>query len=169
MNSAPNSAPLIVASPPTTIAAKTFGVDLAAYKTRAFAISAAYAGVAGSMFTIAVGFVAPESFGFALSFSFLAAIVVGGLATVAGAIFGALFIEFVPVYAADVNEALAAVIYGGVLILFMYVLPTGVVGLLRRLGARVRPGTEGGEHAVVVDDGGAARADTGDRVRAGRG
>ena len=43
-----------------------------------------------------------------------------------------------PVYAADVNEALAAVIYGGVLILFMYVLPTGVVGLARRVGSRPR-------------------------------
>ena len=122
------------------------------------------------MFTIAIGFVAPESFGFALSFSFLAAVVVGGLATVAGAIFGALFIEFVPVYAADVNEALAAVIYGGVLILFMYVLPTGVVGLLRRLGARVRPSTRrGGEHAVVRRAGAAGAGDAaGERVRAGR-
>ena len=141
----------LVAVRDNQIAAKTYGVDLAAYKTRAFAISAAYAGVGGSMFAIAVGFVAPESFGFALSFSFLAAVVVGGLATVGGAVFGALFIEFVPVYAADVNEALAAVIYGGVLILFMYVLPTGVVGLLRRLGERVRPRGEGSDHAVVVD------------------
>ncbi|MDA0180178.1 branched-chain amino acid ABC transporter permease [Solirubrobacter phytolaccae] len=145
------------------IAAKTFGVDLAAYKTRAFAVSAAYAGVAGSMFTITVGFVAPESFGFALSFSFLAAVVVGGLATVAGAIFGALFIEFVPVYAADVNEALAAVIYGGVLILFMYVLPTGVVGLARRV--RLRPKQEGERDAVVVDRG-VAGGGAGERVRA---
>ena len=118
----------LVAVRDNQIAARTFGVDLASYKTRAFAISAAYAGVGGAMFAISIGFVAPESFGFALSFSFLAAIVVGGLATVSGAIFGALFIEFVPVYAADVNEALAAVIYGGVLIVFMYVLPTGVVG-----------------------------------------
>jgi branched-chain amino acid transport system permease protein len=156
----------LVAVRDSEIAAKTFGVDLAAYKTRAFAISAAYAGVGGSMFAMAVGFVAPESFGFALSFSFLAAVVVGGLATVVGAVFGALFIEFVPVYAADINEALAAVIYGAVLILFMYVLPTGVAGLLRRLGARFRPKTEGREYAVVVDDGGASRADPGDRVRA---
>lgn len=116
------------------IAAKTFGVDLARHKTQTFAISAAYAGVAGSMFAFSVGFVAPESFGFTLSFQFLAAVVVGGLATVGGAIFGALFIEFVPVYAADVNEALASVIYGAVLILFMYVLPGGVMGLLRRIG-----------------------------------
>jgi branched-chain amino acid transport system permease protein len=159
----------LVAVRDNQIAAKTYGVNLAAYKTRAFAISAAYAGVGGSMFTIAVGFVAPESFGFALSFSFLAAIVVGGLATVGGAVFGALFIEFVPVYASDINEALAAVIYGGVLILFMYVLPTGVVGLLRRLGQRVRPQGEGREHAVVVDDDGTARpAAGGERVRAER-
>ena len=145
------------------IAAKTFGVDIAAYKTRAFALSAAYAGVGGSMFAVTVGFVAPESFTFALSFSFLAAVVVGGLATVAGAIFGALFIEFVPVYAADVNEALAAVIYGGVLILFMYVLPTGVVGLARRVGSRPR---KGGEHAVVVDRGAVGPGAAGERVRA---
>jgi branched-chain amino acid transport system permease protein len=160
----------LVAVRDNPIAARTFGVDLAGYKTRAFAISAAYAGVAGSMFAIAIGFVAPESFGIALSFSFLAAIVVGGLATVAGAIFGALFIEFVPVYAADVDEALAAVIYGGVLIVFMYVLPTGVVGLLRRLGARVRPGSEeGGDHAVRFDAGAARAGDgAGERVRAGR-
>ena len=105
------------------IAAHDFGVDLAAYKTRAFAISAAYAGVGGSMFVFSVGFVAPESFSLALSFPFLAAVVVGGLATIAGAMFGALFIEFVPVYAADVDEALAGVIYGAVLIPFMYVLP----------------------------------------------
>lgn len=159
----------LVAVRDNPIAARTFGVDLAAYKTRAFAISAAYAGVGGSMFAITIGFVAPESFGIALSFSFLAAIVVGGLATVAGAIFGALFIEFVPVYASDVNEALAAVIYGGVLILFMYVLPTGVVGLLRRLAGRVRPTDEGGEHAVRFDTGGArAGDDARERVRAGR-
>ena len=122
------------------------------------------------MFAISIGFVAPESFGLALSFSFLAAIVVGGLATVSGAIFGALFIEFVPVYAADVNEALAAVIYGGVLIVFMYVLPTGVVGLLRRLGARVRPPKdEGGEHAVRFDRGDARAGDpAGERVRTER-
>jgi branched-chain amino acid transport system permease protein len=160
----------LVAVRDNPIAARTFGVDLAAYKTRAFAISAAYAGVAGSMFAFAIGFVAPESFGFALSFSFLAAIVVGGLATVSGAIFGALFIEFVPVYAADVNEALAAVIYGGVLIVFMYVLPTGVVGLLRRIGARVRPPTdEGGKHAVRFERSAAGTgSDSGERVRARR-
>jgi branched-chain amino acid transport system permease protein len=120
------------------IAAKTMGVNLASFKTGAFAVSAMYAGIGGALFTLPLGFLAPESFPLALSFAFLAAIVVGGLATIGGALFGALFIEFVPVYASDVNEALAGVIYGGVLILFMYLLPSGVMGLGRRLSGRRR-------------------------------
>jgi branched-chain amino acid transport system permease protein len=115
------------------IPASTIGVDLAATKTRVFALSAGYAGVAGALYVLALGFVAPEAFTLALSFAFLAAIVVGGLATVSGALFGALFIEFVPVYASDVNDALTGVIYGGVLIAFMWVLPEGAAGLPRRL------------------------------------
>src|SRR3712207_4512317 len=115
------------------IAAKSFGVDIKFHKTRMFAISAAYAIVAFSMYAFTIGLVAPESFGFALSFQFLAAVVVGGVSTIAGAIFGALFIEFIPVYAADINVNLTSVIYGAVIILFMYVLPTGVMGLLRRI------------------------------------
>jgi branched-chain amino acid transport system permease protein len=133
----------LVAVRDNEIAARTMGVDLARVKTGTFAVSAAYAGVGGALFTLPIGFLAPESFPLALSFAFLAAIVVGGLATIAGALFGALFIEFVPVYAADVDEALAGVIYGGVLILFMYLLPGGVMGLLRTLssstGRRERP------------------------------
>ena len=115
------------------IAASTIGVDLAATKTRVFALSAAYAGVAGALYVLALGFVAPEAFTLTLSFAFLAAIVVGGLATISGALLGALFIEFVPVYASDVNDALTGVIYGGVLIAFMWVLPEGAAGLPRRL------------------------------------
>jgi branched-chain amino acid transport system permease protein len=115
------------------IPASTIGVDLAATKTRVFALSAAYAGVAGALYVLALGFVAPEAFTLTLSFAFLAAIVVGGLATISGALLGALFIEFVPVYASDVNDALTGVIYGGVLIAFMWVLPEGAAGLPRRL------------------------------------
>ncbi len=115
------------------IPASTLGVNLAATKTRVFAVSAAYAGVAGALYVFAIGFVAPEAFTLTISFAFLAAIVVGGLATISGALLGALFIEFVPVYASDVNDALTGVIYGGVLIAFMWVLPEGAAGLPRRL------------------------------------
>jgi branched-chain amino acid transport system permease protein len=115
------------------IPASTLGVDLGATKTRVFAVSAAYAGVAGALYVFAIGFVAPEAFTLTISFAFLAAIVVGGLATISGAILGALFIEFVPVYASDVNDALTGVIYGGVLIAFMWLLPEGAAGLAGRV------------------------------------
>src|SRR5262245_13468691 len=118
-------------------AATTLGVDLAWVKTRVFAWSAAYAGVGGALYAVAVSFVAPESFPLLLSFSFLAAIVIGGLGTVAGALFGALFIEFVPQLAGDVNQALTGVLYGVALIVVMYLLPGGAAGLLRRARRRL--------------------------------
>ena len=144
------------------IPASTLGINLASTKTRVFALSAGYAGVAGALYVFAIGFVAPEAFTVTISLAFLAAIVVGGLATIVGAVFGALFIEFVPVYASDVNDALTGVIYGGVLILFMYLLPDGAAGLLRRLRDLVvrRPAVEKGRRPAV--------ASPGPRVPAGR-
>ena len=137
------------------IPASTLGINLASTKTRVFALSAGYAGVAGALYVFAIGFVAPEAFTVTISLAFLAAIVVGGLATIVGAVFGALFIEFVPVYASDVNDALTGVIYGGVLILFMYLLPDGAAGLLRRLRELVapRPAVEKGRRRAVAPPG----------------
>ena len=142
-------------------AARAQGVNPARYKTLAFATGSLYAGVGGALYVFSIGFVAPESFTLVVSFSFLAAVVVGGLATIGGAVFGALFIEFVPVYAGDVDEALAGVIYGAVLIAFMYALPGGVMGALRKLRGKVndvRRGnakqTDAGVAGGVADAGG---------------
>src|ERR1700691_2617381 len=108
------------------IAAETMGINAALYKTTCFGVSALYAGVAGGLSTLAVGFVSPESFGLALSLAFLVGIVVGGLASLGGALFGALFIEFVPNIAdqltvsfGDGAKALPGAIYGALLILGM--------------------------------------------------
>jgi branched-chain amino acid transport system permease protein len=139
--------------------ARTMGVNLATFKTRAFGLSAAYAGIAGALFTFANGFVAPESFTLTVSFAFLAAVVIGGLATVAGAVFGALFIVFVPVWSSDVDEALSGVIYGATLIACMYVFRGGIMGLLRRVSTKGRNEDEIAEVAVADDGRGAgARA-----------
>ena len=129
------------------IAAETMGVNAALYKTTCFGVSALYAGVAGGLSAIAVGFVSPESFGLSLSLSFLVGIVVGGLASLGGALFGALFIEFVPNLADQLSvnfgesaKALPGAIYGLLLILIMAAMPTGVAGALRaaiRLAKRV--------------------------------
>ena len=71
------------------IAAEAMGVNAALYKTTCFGVSALYAGVAGGLSAIAVGFVSPEASGSSLSLSFLVGIVVGGLASLGGVLFGA--------------------------------------------------------------------------------
>ncbi len=131
------------------IAAVSSGVSLPRYKTLAFGISAAYAGVAGALFAIANTYVNPDTFPIALSIVLLVGIVVGGLGGLSGLVFGAIFVEFLPLWAQgeDLGSHLpnrileethkpggAAIVYGVVLILLMFVLPSGVGGLFRRVG-----------------------------------
>ena len=63
-------------------------------------------------------------------------LVIGGLASISGAFFGALFIQFIPNIADQISKAAPWAIYGVVLIAFMYLMPSGVVGLLRLVQAR---------------------------------
>ncbi len=132
-------------------AARTSGVHVSRTKAVLFAVAGAYAGVGGALFAYGQGFVAPESFTLLLSFTFLGAVVVGGLGTVIGSVLGALFVVFVPQYAGDVNQALTGVIYGCTLIAVVYLLPGGAAGLLRRLRRLlvtvVEPGPAGSEPA----------------------
>ena len=128
------------------IAAETMGINGALYKTTCFGVSALYAGVAGGLSTLAVGFVSPESFGLALSLAFVVGIVVGGLASLGGALFGALFIEFVPNIADQLTvsfgegaKALPGAIYGALLILVMAAMPTGVAGAARAAARALTP------------------------------
>jgi branched-chain amino acid transport system permease protein len=119
------------------IAAQAMGIDAARFKSAAFGISSMYTGIGGALGAIAVQFVAPDSFTTFLSISFVVGIVVGGLATISGAIWGALFIQFIPNVADEVSKAAPWAIYGAVLLLFIYVAPGGVAALLRRVLARV--------------------------------
>lgn len=118
------------------LAAQAMGVDNAHYKSMTFGISAAFTGVGGALSAIAVQFVSPDSFTLFLSISLLVGVVVGGLGTVAGAFFGALFIMFVPALAESVSKAAPWAVYGVVLIAIMFAMPGGVVGLLRGLAER---------------------------------
>jgi branched-chain amino acid transport system permease protein len=115
------------------IAAEAMGIHLARYKVLTFGVSAMYTGVAGALGAIVVQFVAPDSFTVFLSISLLVGIVVGGLASIAGAIFGAFFLQFVPNYAQDLSKAAPWAIYGVFLILCMYVMPRGIVGFMPRV------------------------------------
>src|SRR4029077_13023377 len=78
-------------------AAAASGINLAGYKTLAFAISAFYAGIAGSLFGLAAGFVSPDSFPVALSIQLLVGAVVGGLASIPGPLIGGIFVYFLPI------------------------------------------------------------------------
>jgi branched-chain amino acid transport system permease protein len=117
-------------------AAEVMGIHTALYKSLAFGVSAMFTGVAGALGAIAVQFVAPDSFNVFLSITFLVGIVVGGLASLPGALYGALFIQFVPNIADEISKAAPWAIFGIFLIAFVYVMPTGVAGAVRMITAR---------------------------------
>ena len=125
-------------------AAEAMGMDLASLKTRTFAVSAIITGMAGSLSAAVVEFVAPDSFTFILSISLFVGMVVGGVGSILGSVFGGLFVLFVPNLAEAISRSAPGVIYGAILILFLFILPDGVAGLVRRFTTKKRiiPGRE---------------------------
>ncbi|MGA8847863.1 MAG: branched-chain amino acid ABC transporter permease [Nocardioides sp.] len=146
------------------VAASVMGVDVRAYKARAFLVSSMYAGLAGVLYALSIGSVAPDSFGLALSVQFLAMIVLGGLGSVTGAILGATFVSSAPLvlqqYAGSlpfivepgqsgiVASQAAAFLYGGAIVLVVLFEPGGLAGLVRRLR---RPSRASGAASAVID------------------
>ena len=120
------------------IAAEAMGVHNALYKSLAFGVSAMYTGIAGALGAIAVQFVAPDSFNIFLSITLLVGVVIGGLASISGAVYGAIFIQFVPNLADQISKAAPWAIYGIFLIGFMYLMPVGVAGALGIAWARIK-------------------------------
>jgi len=120
------------------IAAEAMGIDIALYKSLTFGVSAMFTGVGGALGAIAVQFVAPDSFNVFLSIAFLVGVVVGGLATLQGAIYGAFFIQFVPNIADRISRAAPWAIYGIMLIAFMYLAPGGIASFVHRISKRLR-------------------------------
>ena len=118
------------------IAAEAMGVNNAIYKSLTFGVSAMYTGIAGSLGAIAIQFVAPDSFNIFLSIVFLVGIVIGGLASIPGAIYGALFIQFIPNLADEISKAAPWAIFGLFLIGFVYLMPMGIAGAIRMAMAR---------------------------------
>jgi branched-chain amino acid transport system permease protein len=86
------------------IAAQSMGVHLARYKTMAFAYSAALMGAAGALFAHKIGFLAPDIFSVLLSIQFLLMVVVGGLGSLHGALYGAVFVAMLPVLISEVRD-----------------------------------------------------------------
>jgi branched-chain amino acid transport system permease protein len=136
------------------IAATANGISVAELKTLAFGISAAYCGVAGALYAIGVAYVNPDTFPIDLSILLLVGVVVSGAGSLGGMLFGALFVEFIriswapwllhafnQVTSLNLNERAPGsplVIYGTVLLLVLFALPSGVAGLGRTLSLSAR-------------------------------
>lgn len=120
------------------VAATSSGVTLPVYKTLAFGISAAFAGVAGSLFVLGTnGFAQPSEFGVILSLQILIGAAVAGLGSLWGVIDGAVFVGLLPEISSSVPVIGSShgqdVVFGLIVIVVMLLLPTGVAGLLLRL------------------------------------
>jgi len=129
-------------------AARLAGIDVARVQVFAFVISAACAGLAGSLFGYWVGITAPTGFSLQLSLQLLSAIVIGGLGSLTGAVLGAIVLVYLPVLTSglagnlnlpsDVGNNLPLATYGAVLVLSMLLLPRGIQGTMASLAGAVR-------------------------------
>lgn len=133
-------------------AAQTAGVDIAGYKLFVFVLSAVFAGVAGVLYAHFLSFVAPSSFGFHFSVQLVVMVVLGGMASVWGAMAGAFFLTALP-EALRGFEEVDILVYGGILVACVMYMPMGMAGaaagVWRRIG-RWRRGKSGrgeGGHA----------------------
>ncbi|MCW2093050.1 UNVERIFIED_ORG: branched-chain amino acid transport system permease protein [Rhodococcus erythropolis] len=115
-------------------AAAVSGVNVTREKTISFALGAALTAVAGALFAMSTGVVAPEAFGLMLSIQLLTGLLIGGSGTLLGPILGGFVLAFLPSLSGDIlGGAGANMIYGGLLIILMFVMPTGIAGGLARL------------------------------------
>jgi branched-chain amino acid transport system permease protein len=127
------------------IAASAMGINVSLYKSLTFGVSALYTGVAGALGAIAISFVAPDSFTFQLAVALFVGLVVGGTGSIPGTFFGGLFVLFVPNIAEQFSKGLAGAVYGVILLLVIYLMPTGAAGLVRLISSRlVQQGRAGG-------------------------
>jgi branched-chain amino acid transport system permease protein len=121
-----------------SLAAEAMGINLALLKTRAFAVSAMFTGVAGALSAIVVQFVAPDAYGVFVSIFLFVGLVVGGVASIGGTIIGAMFIEFVPNIATQLSKSAPGAVYGVLLIAVMFLMPAGAGGFVHSLYRKVR-------------------------------
>jgi branched-chain amino acid transport system permease protein len=119
------------------VAASAMGIDVALYKSLTFGVSALYTGVAGALGAIAVQFVAPDSFTFDLAIAMFVGLVIGGVGSIPGTLFAGLFVLFVPNIAEQVSKGLAQAVYGIILILVIFLMPSGAAGLVRMIARRM--------------------------------
>ena len=130
----------IIAIRDDPIAAEASGIHAGLYKPAALGVSAMFTGIAGALAATALQYVAPSLFGIFLSFGFLIGAMVGGLASLAGALYGALFLQViflaVGATARSLQTAQIFILYGIALILVVLFMPGGIASLVASLKRR---------------------------------
>jgi branched-chain amino acid transport system permease protein len=126
----------LIAIRDSELAAQAMGVHLVRYKTAAFALSAFYTGIAGSLYAHLIRGIGPEDFTLFLSIALLTIIVLGGLGTIRGALLGALVLTALQNLLTRLPlvrdfKNLYIVVFGALLILTVIFLPRGIAGGLR--------------------------------------
>lgn len=118
-------------------AAQAFGINLVWYKTLAFGVSAFYAGIAGGLYGVLVGYIHPESLQFLHTVIYLAMVVVGGIGTLAGPVIGACLLGLLPEVLRGFT-LLQEVLFGLLLMGFIVFMPLGIYGTARATYERHR-------------------------------
>jgi branched-chain amino acid transport system permease protein len=129
------------------LVASANGIDGYRYRVLAFTMSSIFAGAAGFMYLLAVQYVTPNTMSFLSSLYMVAALVIGGRASVVGSLFGGVFYVLVPVLAGQVNASQTTLIYGAILLVVLFLVPNGLVSVPDRIAGlrgRGRSGRRGG-------------------------
>jgi branched-chain amino acid transport system permease protein len=114
------------------VAARVVGVDTASFKTRVFVLSAIVAAVMGSLTAHYLGFITPQVASFHKSVELVTMVVVGGMASIWGSVFGAALLSLLPEFLARF-EGFETIVFGLILVVTMIFLPRGIVPSLVRL------------------------------------
>jgi ABC-type branched-subunit amino acid transport system ATPase component/ABC-type branched-subunit amino acid transport system permease subunit len=111
------------------VAAESLGLSAYFVRIVAFTVSAAFAGVAGALFAFLNGYISPDSFGLQTSILYLLALLFGGMGYIAGPVAGSLVLTLLPEFLTGLVDY-RLILYGLLLLVSMYWLPTGVIGAL---------------------------------------
>ena len=114
------------------LAAEAMGIQSAYYKVMAFGFSAASAGIAGSLLMIMIQFVSPDMFDLYFALLIFIALVFGGLGNLYGALFGGLFLQFLPQWSVNISKGGASIILGLILITIAFIMPSGIANFINK-------------------------------------
>ena len=128
----------LLAGKDNELAARALGVDISRFRVIVFALSAGFAGVGGAVFGLTTQTADPEAFTVLLAITFLLGAILGGLGSVVGPVIGGFFLVYARLWAEDVFPGAILLVYGILLVAVMYIAPSGLADVPRRLARLAR-------------------------------